>query len=55
MKFLVPGAISAAAGALLGAIAVVAVTFAVAQNTRPDVDHGDGSVSLYNQVEYGQR
>lgn len=55
MKFLVPGAVSAAAGALLGVVAVVAVTFAVAQNSRPDIDHGDGSTSLLDRVEYGQR
>lgn len=55
MKFLVPGAISAASGALLGVIAVVAVTFAIAQNSRPEIEHGDGSNSLLNRVEYGRR
>ena len=55
MNFLAPGTISAAAGAVLGVIAVVAVTFAVAQNSRPEIDHGEYSTSLLNQVQYGQR
>jgi hypothetical protein len=56
MRFAVPGAASAVAGALLGAIAVVAVTLAMQQNSRPEVDRsGNQSSSLLNNVEYGAR
>ncbi|MEV6428967.1 DUF2613 domain-containing protein [Nocardia sp. NPDC051463] len=56
MKFAVPGVASAVAGAVLGAIAVLIITVAVQQNSRPDIDHtGDSDSSLLNSVEYGSR
>ncbi|GAB2719438.1 MULTISPECIES: DUF2613 domain-containing protein [Nocardia] len=56
MKFAVPGAASAVAGALLGVVAVFVITTAMAQNSRPEVDRsGDASSSLLNNVEYGSR
>ncbi|MGN2635310.1 DUF2613 domain-containing protein [Nocardia takedensis] len=55
MKFAVPGVASAVAGAVLGAIAVFVITAAVQQNSRPELDHGDPSSSLLNNVEYGSR
>ncbi|NKY37647.1 DUF2613 domain-containing protein [Nocardia speluncae] len=56
MKFAVPGIASAVGGALLGAIAVFAITAAVQQNTRPEVDRsGNADSSLLNNVEYGKR
>ncbi|MBF6143818.1 MULTISPECIES: DUF2613 domain-containing protein [Nocardia] len=55
MKFAVPGVASAVAGALLGVIAVFIVVTATAQNSRPEISHGDASSSLLNNVEYGAR
>ncbi|MFD0365510.1 DUF2613 domain-containing protein [Nocardia sp. GCM10030253] len=56
MKFAVPGVASAVAGAVLGAIAVLIITVAVQQNSRPDIDRsGDSDSSLLNNVEYGSR
>ncbi len=56
MKFLVPGAASALAGVVLGAVAVLGITAAAQQNTRPDIDRsGNADSSLLNQVEYGAR
>jgi hypothetical protein len=56
MKFAVPGVVSAVAGAVLGAIAVLIITVAVQQNSRPDIDRGgDSDSSLLNNVEYGSR
>ncbi|MBF6176149.1 DUF2613 domain-containing protein [Nocardia blacklockiae] len=56
MKFAVPGAVSAVAGALLGLVAVFVITTAAQQNSRPEVDRsGDASSSLLNNVEYGSR
>ncbi|AHH22178.1 DUF2613 domain-containing protein [Nocardia nova] len=56
MKFAVPGAVSAVAGALLGVVAVFIVVTATAQNTRPDIDRsGDADSSLLRNVEYGAR
>lgn len=56
MKFAVPGVASAAGGALLGLVAVLLVTMAASQNSRPDIDRsGDASSSLLNNVEYGAR
>ncbi|GAA3418118.1 hypothetical protein GCM10022140_21940 [Rhodococcus aetherivorans] len=55
-KFLGPGLVSAAIGAVLGAVAVFGVTAAVQENTRPEVDRsGNADSSLLNQVEYGSR
>lgn len=55
-KFLVPGAASAAIGAVVGVIAVVGVTFAIQDNTRPEIDRsGNADSSILNQVEYGTR
>ncbi|MFI5778195.1 DUF2613 domain-containing protein [Nocardia sp. NPDC051570] len=56
MKFAVPGVASAAAGAVLGVVAVFAITLAAQQNSRPEVDRsGNASSSLLNNVEYGAR
>lgn len=56
MKFAVPGVASAVVGAVLGAVAVFAVTAALQQNTRPEIDRsGDAESSLLNNVEYGSR
>ncbi|MBF6214881.1 DUF2613 domain-containing protein [Nocardia puris] len=56
MKFAVPGVASAVVGAVLGAITVFAITAAVQQNSRPDIDRsGDADSSLLNSVEYGSR
>lgn len=55
-KFLGPGLISAAAGAVLGAVAVFGVTAAVNETERPIVDRSaNADSSLLNQVEYGSR
>ncbi|MFD4366721.1 DUF2613 domain-containing protein [Rhodococcus sp. NPDC058521] len=55
-KFLVPGAASAAIGAVVGVVAVVGVTFAAQDNTRPEIDRsGNADSSVLNQVEYGTR
>ncbi|WP_194816419.1 DUF2613 domain-containing protein [Nocardia sp. XZ_19_385] len=55
MKFAVPGVASAVGGAVLGLLAVFAITAAVQQNTRPELDKGDPDSSLLNNVEYGAR
>lgn len=55
MKFAVPGVASGVAGAVLGAIAVFAITAAVQQNSRPELETGDPDSSLLNNVEYGSR
>lgn len=56
MKFAIPGVASAVAGAVLGVIAVFAITAAVQQNSRPEIDRsGDADSSLLNSVEYGSR
>jgi hypothetical protein len=55
MKFAVPGAVSAAAGAVVGVVAVWLITMGAAQDSRPDIGHGDASSSLLNNVEYGSR
>ncbi|WP_433660448.1 DUF2613 domain-containing protein [Nocardia sp. CA-128927] len=56
MKFAVPGVVSAVGGAVLGVIAVLLVTVAVQQNSRPEIDRsGDKDSSLLNNVEYGSR
>jgi hypothetical protein len=56
MKFAVPGLLSAVLGALVGAAAVLLITLAVQQNSRPHVDRsGDAGSSLLNNVEYGSR
>lgn len=56
MKFAVPGVASAVAGAVLGTIAVLLITVAVQQNSRPEIQRGDdSSSSLLNNVEYGSR
>ncbi|QBJ96044.1 DUF2613 family protein [Rhodococcus sp. ABRD24] len=55
-KFLVPGVASAVVGALLGVGAVLGVTAAAQDNTRPDINReGNAKTSLLNQVEYGSR
>ncbi len=55
-KFLGPALGSAAAGVVLGIIAVFGVTAAVQENTRPEIDRsGNADSSLLNQVEYGSR
>ncbi|MFR9750466.1 DUF2613 domain-containing protein [Nocardia sp. 004] len=56
MKFAVPGVASAVGGAVLGVISVLAITTALQQNTRPEIDRGDKQdSSLLNNVEYGSR
>jgi hypothetical protein len=56
MKFAVPGVASAVAGAVLGTIAVLIITVAVQQNSRPQIQRsGDSDSSLLNNVEYGSR
>lgn len=55
MKFAVPGVVSAVAGAALGALVVFVVTLGVQQNSRPELDKGNPSSSLLNNVEYGSR
>ncbi|WP_084524249.1 DUF2613 domain-containing protein [Nocardia inohanensis] len=56
MKFAVPGAASAVGGALVGLAAVLVITMAASQDSRPDIDRsGDSSSSLLNNVEYGAR
>ncbi|MFC4604130.1 DUF2613 domain-containing protein [Rhodococcus kronopolitis] len=56
MKFLVPGVASAVIGAVLGLGAVLGVTAAASDNTRPQIDtSGNSTSSLLNQVEYGSR
>ncbi len=56
MKFAVPGAVSAAAGAVVGVVGVWLITMGAAQDTRPEIGHGgDASSSLLNNVEYGSR
>ncbi|NLU83694.1 DUF2613 domain-containing protein [Rhodococcus sp. HNM0569] len=55
-KFLMPGVVSAAVGAVLGVVAVFGVTAAASDNTRPEIDRsGNADSSLLNQVEYGSR
>ena len=55
-KFLVPGAISAVAGVVLGAAAIFGATAAASDNTRPEIDRsGNADSSVLNQVEYGSR
>lgn len=55
-KFVVPGAVSAAIGAVAGVVVVVGVTMAVQDNTRPEIDRsGNADSSILNQVEYGTR
>ncbi|MEU0545153.1 DUF2613 domain-containing protein [Nocardia sp. NPDC005978] len=56
MKFAVPGVASAAGGALIGLAAVLVITMAASQDTRPEIENGgDPSSSLLNNVEYGAR
>jgi hypothetical protein len=56
MKFAVPGVASAVAGAVLGTIAVLLITVAVQQNSRPEIQRGnDSSSSLLDNIEYGSR
>ncbi|TXG90013.1 DUF2613 family protein [Rhodococcus rhodnii] len=55
-KFLVPGVVSAVVGAVLGTVAVLGVTAAAGENSRPDIDRSaNADSSLLNQVEYGSR
>lgn len=55
-KFLGPGVVSAVVGAVLGTVAVLGITAAAAQNTRPDMGRENAAPSsLLGQVEYGQR
>ena len=55
-KFLVPGVASAVIGLVVGGIAILGVTAAAQDNTRPDIDRsGNADSSLLNQVEYGSR
>ncbi|QNG20298.1 DUF2613 domain-containing protein [Rhodococcus triatomae] len=55
-KFLVPGVVSAVAGAVLGTVTVLGVTAAAQQNSRPEIDRsGNANSSVLNQVEYGER
>ncbi|NLE78224.1 MAG: DUF2613 domain-containing protein [Rhodococcus sp.] len=55
-KFLVPGAASAAIGAVVGVVAVLGITFAASENSRPEIDRsGNADSSILNQVEYGTR
>lgn len=55
-NFVVPGVVSAVAGAILGTIAVVGITAGAQQNSRPEIDRsGNANSSILNQVEYGER
>lgn len=52
----VPAVISAAAGAVLGAVVVFGGVAAASSNARPEIDRsGTADSSLLNQVEYGSR
>ncbi|MFH5208884.1 DUF2613 domain-containing protein [Antrihabitans spumae] len=56
MNLTAAGAGSAVAGAVLGALVIIGVTFAIQDNSRPEIDRsGNADSSLLNQVEYGSR
>ncbi|NLG56068.1 MAG: DUF2613 domain-containing protein [Rhodococcus sp.] len=55
-KFLVPGVVSAVAGAIVGTVAVVGITAGLSENSRPEVNRdGNAQSSILNSVEYGER
>ncbi|WP_084523366.1 DUF2613 domain-containing protein [Nocardia inohanensis] len=56
MKFAVPALTSAVAGLTLGVAAVLAITLAAQQDSRPDHRHSaDPGSSMLGNVEYGHR